>query len=213
MQVLMACVREGNNCITPTQAVVALKSHGGLPDTVVELVEHDRCALKCLVSEVKLVEDAIQKVVKRANDVKIAMTAAQPTAGSNASCPPFTLTFFEYSGISPGVKVHINPSTGAVTIQNSREIAHNADNEVDDEEDKQIGAIEDVDGDDDDGISLDAGEDDDSNNDISSDGGEDIDVEELHDSAPDTIDQAFAVGPVTGVRVATQGQIRERTKC
>ncbi|OWY94385.1 hypothetical protein PHMEG_00035905 [Phytophthora megakarya] len=56
MGVLWAWVREENNCIAPTQAVIGLKSHGGLPNTVVELVHHDRKAISSLLSAVQPLE-------------------------------------------------------------------------------------------------------------------------------------------------------------
>lgn len=52
MGVLKMRLKEGNNCVTPTQALIGLKSNGGLPNTVVEVVDHDRAALQRLVAAV-----------------------------------------------------------------------------------------------------------------------------------------------------------------
>jgi hypothetical protein len=49
-------VNEGNDCVTPTQVVIALKHNGGLPNCTVELVEHDRSKLKTLLQLIEPLE-------------------------------------------------------------------------------------------------------------------------------------------------------------
>ncbi|KAI9914195.1 hypothetical protein PsorP6_005904 [Peronosclerospora sorghi] len=51
MRVLRSWVKEGNNCVTPTQAVVGLKSHSGYRTGLWGVVEHNRERLSGLVKQ------------------------------------------------------------------------------------------------------------------------------------------------------------------
>lgn len=50
-----------------TQAVICLKNHGGLPNSIVDLIEHDRNKLQSLVQQIKPVEKLLRKFATRAN--------------------------------------------------------------------------------------------------------------------------------------------------
>lgn len=217
MQVLRSWVREDNNCITPTQAVVGLKNNGGLPNCVVELVDHDRTALHLLTKEVEVIEKEARRLVKRANDVHFELTSMQVSSDSESgyrACPDFSLTVFEYSGIGSGCTVLVSPCAGSCALQHPSSATDNFaelqtcqtqgsfeeechGDEIDDEvdgasdEDDRLAAL------------VDGGDD------VNED---DIDIEEAVTDDPDTIDPDASHGPVTGVKIATQGQIRQRIR-
>lgn len=111
-------IREGHNCVTPTQAVIGLKSHGGLPNCIVEVVEHDREKLDTLVAGIKPMEKQFKTYVKRVNDVHLSFVHDEPcrvyaaAAGSDHNyrhCPEFVVTAFSYSGIGAGVAITCQP--------------------------------------------------------------------------------------------------------
>ncbi|GMF29003.1 unnamed protein product [Phytophthora lilii] len=72
MEHIVEWVKEGNNCLTPTQAVIGLQSNGGILNCVAELIEHDRSRLKELANEVAGMEQCLRRIVTRANEVVIA---------------------------------------------------------------------------------------------------------------------------------------------
>lgn len=49
-------IQQGNNCLTPTQLIVAMTSNGGLPNTLAELVEYNRPAITSLLEYIALME-------------------------------------------------------------------------------------------------------------------------------------------------------------
>jgi hypothetical protein len=123
MQVLIAWLKEGNNCVTPTQAVVGLKSHGGLPNCVVELVEHDRQTLQTLVQQVAGMEKVIRRYIKRANDVKIEFQQSNSLHSSGTGylkCPDFVLTAFQYSDIGTGLQIWCSPMNSRCVVDLSQ---------------------------------------------------------------------------------------------
>jgi hypothetical protein len=114
---------------------------------------------------------------------------------SYADCPSFSLRFYEYSNIGEGILFEFDPQ--ASEVQSSA---------ID--EGISGGSDEDVFGDE---------------NDISQDeeaivsGGEGLDGAELDSTAystweSDYISTRVSLGPVTGVKVSTQGQLRKRNR-
>ncbi|EGZ21368.1 hypothetical protein PHYSODRAFT_299118 [Phytophthora sojae] len=95
--------------------------YGGLPNTVVELVNHNREVLTALSSEVSTMETQLRGVVGRANEIEISFTGNAQYPSHNGAfgyrvCPDFTLKIFEYSGIGTGINVYCHPSLRTCTF-------------------------------------------------------------------------------------------------
>lgn len=111
-----AWVHQGNDCATPTEVVKALTADGGLPNCVVELVEHDRLCGRLLYEQVQPLEKSLAKIIDRANDI-LYEPPSPLILSSNApfdlkKCPAFRIKVFEYSGIGEGVKIVVSPTSG-----------------------------------------------------------------------------------------------------
>lgn len=206
MGVLKLWLREGNNCVTPTQAVIGLKSHGGLPNCIVEVVEHDRATLERLVAEAKPLEKKFKTLVKRVNDVHLNFDQQLHSSPSAAftyhSCPDFTVTAFAYSGVEDGIRIRCQPQTSHCRLQFdvSNQLSGTTTTDVQDSDDDPDSECE-FDFNPTSGTNT-------AEDPIVSDG-DDVD-EEVLDSAQ--ISAQFATGPVTGIQVATQGQLQIRTR-
>lgn len=112
----MNWVREEHNCVTPTEVAIGLSSSGGLPNTVVELVEHHRHSLLQISSKVSVFEKQLRRICPRASEVRFAFVEGQGygTSGSVGIpdfdyCPDFGWTVFEYSGVGSGQTVLCSP--------------------------------------------------------------------------------------------------------
>ncbi|KAF1313432.1 hypothetical protein FI667_g17364, partial [Globisporangium splendens] len=201
MQVLIAWVREGNNCITPTQTVIGLKSHGGLPNSVVELVEHDRSSLQKLVTDAKQMEKQLRACVSRANEVQVSWSATSSPINRKGNvkysqCPDFELKVFAASGIGGGGSFRCSPSRNVCRVLHPSSIAFddaNREEEREQEEDEcHPGGADDWDS-------------------MPLQDSSDSDGEYSDESQTEVIEMSVTTGLVTGVRIATQGQIRRRT--
>lgn len=210
MQVLVSWVREGNNCITPTQAVIGLKSRGGLPNSVVELIEHDRSSLKFLGQQVLPMEKQLRRVVPRANEIRIEFAEERGRAncavsGGYEECPDFILTLFEYSGIGPGVVVSCSPRRNACFFDS---VAEEEQDEIPDTGEELVPVeepeVEEL---------IVVNENEDEVRRRTGVGAEsELEESDMEVCSTDTIDVALVVGPATGVRITTQGQLRRRTR-
>lgn len=106
MQAIYAWCKEGNNCLTPTQAVEALKSYGGLFNSTVELINHDRTRLMELERHFNVLEKELRKRISRTNDVffsygkSVTSNPVYQLGGPDSYrvIPDFKITAFEYSG-------------------------------------------------------------------------------------------------------------------
>jgi hypothetical protein len=206
MQAVMDWVRDGNSCITPTQATIGLSAHGGVKNSVVELVEHDRERLKALVDQLCAMEDQLKKLFSRANDILISFVGSVPLGtvniGTYQQCPPFQIQVFEYSGIGDGVCLLCSPAMGTVQSVGSSNVASA------DEHCEIIGESDEDNDVDEDAIDVE-GEQDGEEND------EDVDSEtepESEEEITDLIQVGVTRGTVTGISVATQGQLRKRVR-
>lgn len=129
-------MKEGNNCITPTQAVVGLKARDGLANSVVELVEHNREKLKSLVNLVAPMEKILKKYAMRHNDLLISYGSDFDTSQAScvySDCPSFTLEFKEYSSQADGKKILCIPATGQCVLISGASASAPDDNEPDEE--------------------------------------------------------------------------------
>jgi len=112
MQAIYAWCKEGNNCLTPTQAVEALSSYGGLYNTTVELINHDRVRLLEMEKHFSRLETGLKKLVSRTNDVTFyydEQVNSNPILGlggceSYQLFPDFSVTVLQYSG---SISTHI----------------------------------------------------------------------------------------------------------
>lgn len=209
MHVLVTWVIEGNNCITSTQAVIGLKCHGGLPNSVVELIEHNRQALEQLIKQVEGMEKQLRKFTSRANEIKILLPSPTQTSGWDGGyncCPDLSLKVFEYSGIGAGILISCSPSRSLCTVVSPVEVGgpESVDLESMTEDiaadSSGLGLI----------VTMDNGDEIRRQMDIEA-GSED--VESIgEEGAIETIDVDVTTSVVSGVRVATQGQMRRRTR-
>jgi len=110
-QFILNWCKEKNNCVTPTQAVIALSSHGGLPNTIVHLVTIDRSHLHRLENLLQIVNDKLKKVVKRCNDVQYIY--------SESDCFEYNkeITLNELIKIIPQFTVKTYPFSGDKVLQ------------------------------------------------------------------------------------------------
>lgn len=116
MQVIQTWVKEGNDCISPTQAAIGLKAHGGLPNCMVEHIEHDRDRLGCCVKDGQALEAKVRasNLISRANEIVIDVPSMTTSSFSEsnlsyADCPPFSLRFYEYSNVGDRKLFELDP--------------------------------------------------------------------------------------------------------
>ncbi|KAI9914851.1 hypothetical protein PsorP6_008368 [Peronosclerospora sorghi] len=112
-------IKEGNNCVTPTQAVVGLKPHSGYRAALWSSSNTTENG-SGIAKKVKELDRQLKQTVKRANDIiyfyderrlvqnkKWTQKALDPLR--YCSFPDLTLTAFEYSGIGDGKSFQCNP--------------------------------------------------------------------------------------------------------
>ena len=108
-RILHAWVKEGNNCVTPTQAVTGLKLHGGLPNCIVDLVECDQPWLHQFTQKYAELEKALAKIMTRANDIvyikNLPITDDLLANINHQDDEAFFMRVFAHSDIGEGVLV------------------------------------------------------------------------------------------------------------
>ncbi len=67
----------GNDVVTPSQLVAALKYFGGLQNSIVELIKLERETVSKLVENFAECDRKLKKIIKRTNDVFFPMTIPQ----------------------------------------------------------------------------------------------------------------------------------------
>lgn len=205
MQALKAWIEAGNSCVTPTQTIIGLSAHGGLPNTVMELVTYDQNQLKTLVMVAASMEQQLKKYVAWANDIVI-IFSDNSWRNSTVSmdkywrCPSFELHMLGFSGVGDCATFECSPSTSHCALKSdsaSQASGGEPDTgcfeEVDDGTADWIGQVDDPD--------ESEWEDEDQESDIVGQAEE-----------PDEIQMSMGQGSVTGVAIATQGQIRKRVR-
>lgn len=216
MQTLIEWVKEDHDCTTPTQAVIGLQAHGGLPNCVVELIKHDRQALQALTSQVESMEKILRSVMSRANEIEIDVDVAAERGTRNprnagpmsyTNCPNFSLRIYEYSCIGDGVKVLCRPCQGVCVLDERVESHEEIDEEeeldydewLDDNDETQTRNI----------TPQNAKE---VGRQIGVDLGSDMDESDSEDCGCETIEMDSSTGACTGVQIITQGQLRRRSR-
>lgn len=124
MQTLKVWMEGGNSCVTPTQAIIGLSAHGGLPNTVMKLVTHDQDLLKTLVMVAASMEQQLKKYVSRANDIVITFADASWINSSISldkywRCPSFELYLLEFSGVGDCATFECTPSTSQCALKSN----------------------------------------------------------------------------------------------
>jgi len=217
MQHIIQWVKDGNNCITPTQAVIGLQSRGGLQNCASELVQHDREQLGKLTSRVAPMEKMLRKIVSRANEIVISSIHYQPQPTSYASCPDFSLAVYEYSGVG-GKTIVCHPSDNTCKCISS--VLHGAARQEEEPgavwDDERLGGEAFVC---DDRINSPEGVvvDSETSVDVISralgiDIGSDMEASDGEDDLVEIMEANSSRGPATGIEIFTQGQLRRRTR-
>lgn len=94
----------GNDVVTPSQLVAALKYFGGLQNSIVELIKLDRETVSKLEDNFAECDRKLKKIIKRTNDVFFSYADSTSTNDISTSSyqgnymPPFSLQGYEYSG-------------------------------------------------------------------------------------------------------------------
>lgn len=97
----------GNDVVTPSQLVAALKYFGGLQNSIVELIKLERETVSKLVENFAECDRKLKKIIKRTNDVFFSYDDSTSTTDISTSShqgyymPPFSLQGYEYSGRLP----------------------------------------------------------------------------------------------------------------
>lgn len=153
------------------------------------------------MADAEQMEKQLRACVSRANEVQVSCSATSSPVNRKenvkySQCPDFELKVFAASGIGSGTSFRCSPSRNVRRVLHSSSIAFdgaNRDEEREQEEDEchPRGA------DDWDSMSL--------------QDSSDSDREDSDESQTEVIEMSVTTGLVTGVRIATQGQIRRRT--
>lgn len=85
MKRVKSWVRQGHNCVTPTQLVVGLTSGGGTPNTFTDLIEYDREKLGESLDQLKGVISRVSKSLGRTNDILYEYAAVDSTNESSVN--------------------------------------------------------------------------------------------------------------------------------
>ena len=119
-------LKEGNNALTASQLVEAMRSNGGLPNTIVELIRHDRGRLNEFLQSLNEIGSDFSKLrVKSFADINYhyADTVSDFSHFSEeltiSSLPQFQVVCKSYSGAKGGTVLHVTPSLGCISIQNT----------------------------------------------------------------------------------------------
>jgi hypothetical protein len=110
-------VKQGNNCVTPTQYVVALRADDNLPNCVAELVQYDRSSLTQLLKSIEPLDTALSTLVKQPNDVFYEYPESPVHRGAFdiSKSPNFFISVFSYSAVGDGIRILISLSKGTCT--------------------------------------------------------------------------------------------------
>lgn len=192
--------RQGHNCTTPTELVAALISDGGLPNTMAEIIEHDRAALQLLAEQVTAIEKRLNAQTGRTNDTQFEYTGTLQVDTIGAfdikRCPKFRLKIFAYSGIGSGQSFEINTRLGTCSLCSNGEnslpepiSSHGDEHFASSDGDMEVGVDESCE-------SEEAFSDEEADLDLSS----------------EVLLPEHTVGRVTGIQMTTKTQIRRRTR-
>ena len=115
----------GNNAATSSQLVGALSSNGGLPNSTVSLIRHNRERLKVLITSLSLLSHRLSSIKKRTNEIvyHYSNSAGQIQSFENMeSVPDFSLTCFSYSSAGEGSRISVSPSAGTCRMENGNSL-------------------------------------------------------------------------------------------
>ena len=113
-------LKEGHNALTASQLVTAMKSNGGLPNTFVRLIRHDRKQLDNILNSIKHLSKAMAALKVRSADSIFELTSLFSDSSSFQgieSIPPFTIICHPYSGVGRGTRVYVDPSGKTCVVQ------------------------------------------------------------------------------------------------
>ena len=97
----------GNDVVTPTQLVTALKSYGGLENCIAELISLKRGRLNMLRQACSSLEKKVKRFIGRTNDIQFTYSDTFPLspnvchpddAEEFLKVPSYSFVAFEYSG-------------------------------------------------------------------------------------------------------------------
>lgn len=216
MSVLRAWMQKGNNCTTSTQAVIGLTSGAEdgseLPNTIVELVDHDRDHVRYLIDELRpFANELADRIPTYANDLRFELPsdalslykhAVKHSSSGYHHCPTFKVTVQANSGVGPEQSVTCAPGLPRdEAVRNADDIDEEGSSENESDDGMWTAPIQ--------LTSRTAGDDEILELDDDDDR-EDASVTVL-ETQIDRITANAATGPITGVQIATQAQERSRT--
>jgi len=120
---IMQYIAKGNDVATPRQIVAAMQDRGGLSNSSVMLVFHDRLRLGKIFDRVAKIAKACDKHFKRVNEVLISNAAvAQPEQQPQTQTPDeefglniqFALTVFSHSSVGDGLQLQVDLANNSV---------------------------------------------------------------------------------------------------
>ena len=114
-----------NNALTAAQIVTGLRSNGGMPNSISQLVELDMDKVSSVFSFLKPISKRLSAFIGRINDVLFdypkdffgSLEESEFDSGS-LTMPAFSMRAFEYSKLDDGVTVEIDLRTREVRVLN-----------------------------------------------------------------------------------------------
>lgn len=127
-------VQEGNNALTASQLFTAMSSNGGLPNTVVNLIQHDRSKTFSLLNSIQPNSIKIGKEIRRASDAIFNYTdffGDYSEYFGIENLPAFDITCHAYANIGQGVRFRFRSTGRDLTLEQilrSQELADYEEN-------------------------------------------------------------------------------------
>eukprot|EP00049_Salpingoeca_infusionum_P013069 m.244130 g.244130 ORF g.244130 m.244130 type:complete len:880 (-) comp15351_c0_seq3:204-2843(-) len=105
----MQYLKTGKDVATPSELYAALASHGGIPNSFVQLIRLNRARQDALVSQFASLTKKITLKIGRVNDVTFyTENTSHTTDGEAYDLPSFFLHAFEYSDIGAGTQYRVS---------------------------------------------------------------------------------------------------------